>query len=34
MRKVLDQKTLEREAAFWRAVKKATEQVPIRLCHK
>jgi hypothetical protein len=34
MRKVLDKKTLEREAAFWRNLKKASEQAPIKLCHK
>jgi hypothetical protein len=34
MRKVLDPKILGREAALWRRLKKASEQAPVKRCHK
>jgi hypothetical protein len=34
MRKVLDKKTLEKEAELWSAVKKAVAAAPVRHCRK
>ena len=34
MKKVLDEKVLEREAALWTEVKKAVAEVPVQRCHK
>lgn len=34
MRKVLDKKALEKEAALWERQKKAVTVTPVRLCHK
>lgn len=33
MKKVLDEKVLEKEAAFWSGVRKAAA-VPVKRCHK
>jgi len=34
MKKRLSKKALLREAAFWDAMKKVAEKVPVTLCHK
>ena len=34
MRKVVDKKVLEKEAALWAGLKKAVTEAPVRLCHK
>ena len=34
MRKVVDKKVLEKEAALWAGLKKAAAEAPVRLCHK
>jgi hypothetical protein len=34
MRKVLDKKTMEKEAAFWDGLKKAVTAVSVKRCHK
>jgi hypothetical protein len=34
MKKVLDEKVLEKEAAFWKSLRKATAEGPVKRCLK
>jgi hypothetical protein len=34
VKKILDKKILEQEAAFWKEIKKVTKQNPGKICHK